>query len=268
MSRLDTGPTPADLADVYDGLAEGWDADARQVYGPLARTLVASSPISLRGRLVLDAGSGTGAVAAAAAAAGAQVIAADRAEGMLAHQGTRRWPVVVTDARALSIAGATFDAALSGFLVNHLEPVAALVELARVVRPGGAVVATTWAAGTDVVKAAVDAVISAHGWVRPAWYQAMRAEVDRITGVAEGLAAAAEEARLSDVVASVQHPDLGVRDAAVLVAYRLSLPHVAPWVAGLGRTARATVTNAACAAVAPHIEAWRPAVIVLTGRVS
>ena len=38
----------------YDGLAREWDAPAGVVYRPLARSLVAASPVALAGCLVLD----------------------------------------------------------------------------------------------------------------------------------------------------------------------------------------------------------------------
>jgi len=149
------------------------------VYRPLARALVAASPVALGGRLVLDVGSGTGAVAEAAAASGARVVVADRTVSMVAYQGTERWPAVAADALRLPFVDGAFDATLAGFLLNHLAPAPALAELARVVRPGGAVLASTWAAERpDPVKTAIDAVITAWGWVAPAWYQAMKTEVE------------------------------------------------------------------------------------------
>ena len=38
----------------YDGLTREWDAPAGVVYRPLARSLVAASPVALAGCLVLD----------------------------------------------------------------------------------------------------------------------------------------------------------------------------------------------------------------------
>jgi predicted methyltransferase len=86
------GPAPTAVA-AYDGLATQWQKGAANVYGPLATALVAASPVPLRGRLVLDSGSGTGAVARAATASGALVVAAERSLTMLNHQHANRGPV-------------------------------------------------------------------------------------------------------------------------------------------------------------------------------
>ena len=48
------------VAEGYRGAGSAWAADAALVYRPLARHLVAASPTSLNGALVLDAGAGTG----------------------------------------------------------------------------------------------------------------------------------------------------------------------------------------------------------------
>lgn len=257
------------VANAYDGLAAGWDTGAGHMYRPLARVLVAASPVSLAGGLVLDVGSGTGAVAEAAVASGARVVAADRTTSMVAYQRTRPWPGVVADALALPFRDGAFDAAVAGFLLNHLAPAPVLAELARAVRPDGAVLASTWAAEKpDPVKTAIDAVIASWGWVAPAWHQAMKTELESISGTPEGLAAAADEVGLVEVSACVHREDLGVREPGAVVAYRLAMPHIAPWVAELDGPARAEVTRQAFAAVAPHVEAWRPAVILLAGRVA
>ncbi|MDQ6696953.1 MAG: class I SAM-dependent methyltransferase [Actinomycetota bacterium] len=257
-----------DVATAYDGLAHRWDIGAGHVYRPLARALVAASPIPIDGRLVLDAGSGTGAIAEAAAGRGARIVAADRAASMVAYQGTQRWPGIAADVLALPFRGGAFDVAFAGFLLNHLAPDRSLAELARVVRPGGAVLASTWAVGEpDPVKASIDAVITSSGWIPPAWYRALKTEVDPVAGDPEALAAAAEHASLTEVRATICREDLKVRDPGLAVAYRLSMPHIAPWLSSLQESAAAQVTGEAMAAVTPHLRCWRPAVIVLVGRV-
>jgi demethylmenaquinone methyltransferase/2-methoxy-6-polyprenyl-1,4-benzoquinol methylase len=157
------------VASAYDHLARAWDEGAGLVYRPLARLLVRSSPAGLAGWTVLDAGSGTGAVAQAATAVGASVVVLDRSPGMLSFDGGGGWPAVKGDALDLPFGDGVFDGALAGFLINHFPPASGLAELARVVQPGGVVLATTWAGGdVDPVKAAVDSCsFRLVGWRRP-----------------------------------------------------------------------------------------------------
>jgi len=252
---------------VYDDVAGSWARSATRVYGPLAEQLVASSPLPLDGRQALDVGSGTGAVARAAAAAGALVVAVDRSRGMAAHQGSRPWPVAVGDVLALPFSTGSVDVALAGFLVNHLPPELALREMARTVRPGGAVLVTAWVRGTDPVKAAIDGVLSSHGWTAPSWYRTMKAEVEPISGDPDRLEAAAVLAGLVEVHADVRLVDLGTRDPRVVVAYRLCAPQIAPWVASLVPASRLAVTDELVDAVSPLVARWRPGVVFANGRV-
>lgn len=257
------------MTTAYDGLAAGWEDQAGRVYRPLAEALVCAAPLPLAGRRVLDAGSGTGLVAAAAKRRGARVVVVDQAIGMLQFQGGRQGPGAAADVLALPFRAGSFDIALAGFVINHVVPSTGLARLAHVVRPGGAVVASTWVRDVpDAVKVAVDRVVAEWGWRPPAWYLAMKNELDPVSGSAERLSAAAREAGLVDVRVSAAAHDLGMLKPGDAVAYRLALPQLAAWAVGLNESARATLFQAACEAVAPHIAAWRPAMILLTGFVT
>jgi SAM-dependent methyltransferase len=249
-----------------DTVAAGWAGGAGVVYGPLAEALLAACPVPLGGARVLDAGSGTGAVAMLAAAAGATVTAADLSRSMLAARGTKRWPAVVADVLALPFFEKAFDVAVAAFLINHLDPEVALRSLRRAVRPGGAVVASTWAMGADSVKTAVDAVLAAYGWRPPAWYQAMKSVLDPVSGDPGRLAEAARHAGLVDVAVWVHAESLGVHDPRAVVAYRLATPQVAWWAESLDDAARRRVVDAAASAVAPRLAQWRPAAVFVRGR--
>lgn len=256
------------MTTAYNGLAHEWDAAAGVVYRPLARSLVAASPVPLAGRLVLDIGSGTGAVAQAAAARGARVVAIDRSTEMVSYRSGQGWPVIVADVLALPLRDGVFDAAVAGFLLNHLPPGPALAELVRVVRPGGVVLASTWAGGQrDSAKAAIDAVVASWGWVPPAWYQAMREQVKQVSGNPERLTVTARQAGLAFVRAWVHRENLGLLSSHAVVAYRLATPHIAPWVGTLDPPARAELVRQALVAVQPHAPGWRPAAVLLAGRV-
>lgn len=259
-------PPAAAPVSAYDDTAASWDADATRVYGPLAVALVGSCPLPLDGLRVLDVGSGTGAVAAALSAAGARPVAIDRSPGMAAHQ-SGRWPVAVGDVVALPFRTGSFDAALAGFLLNHLAPEPALRELARILRPGGVAGATTWAAGpADPVKRVIDDRLRSLGWVPPDWYLTMKADILPTSGDAPRLAAAAERAGLVDVEATVRAVDVGLRDPGTVVGYRFGTAHVAPWVATLPPAVRARLVDELSDAVAPLVAGWQPAVVFTFGR--
>jgi SAM-dependent methyltransferase len=252
----------------YDGVAASWDGAAGLVYEPLALSLVQSSPVDLAGKLVLDLGSGTGAVARAVAAKGARVVVADCSVEMVVRGYARGSVAIVADAMALPVRDRCVDAVMAGFLLNHLPPAAALGEMARIVRAGGTLVTSTWASvRSDPVKAAMADVLSSWGWLPPAWYETMKAEVEPISSVPHRLEHAAQQAGLVDVQATVLEADLGALDPGTVVAYRLAMPQIAPWVAGLGEPAASRLVRQLCTAVSPHVPGWRPAVIHLTSRV-
>jgi SAM-dependent methyltransferase len=104
------------------------------------------------GRAVLDVACGPGIVTAAAAATGARVTGVDFSEPMLAVA-RERHPALqfrYADAESLPLADAGYDAVVSNFGIHHVpRPALALREAHRVLRPGGALAFTIWAAPTD-----------------------------------------------------------------------------------------------------------------------
>ncbi len=105
-----------------------------------------------RGSDVLDVGCGTGALSEAAWRLGARtVLGIDASEGFVAHAAAtvaRGHPEVrfeSGDAMHLRFAPATFDAVVSGLVLNFLPDAArAVSEWSRVARPGGTVAAFVW----------------------------------------------------------------------------------------------------------------------------
>jgi len=97
----------------------------------------------VRGLDAVDVGCGTGRHALWLAEAGAEVTALDFSEGMLeqarAKPGAERVRFLRHDLHeALPFPAERFDRAVSGLAIDHLtDPVALLIELARVLRPGG-----------------------------------------------------------------------------------------------------------------------------------
>ena len=134
--------------DAYDeisrGIADSIDHAVRRL---------APSP----GERVLDVATGTGWTARSVARSGAIVSGVDLGVDLVAaaHNRTRAQGLNVDyrvgDAEALAYDDATFDAAISTYGVMFASrPEAAAAELARVTRPGGRLVLTTWRPDSSV----------------------------------------------------------------------------------------------------------------------
>ena len=99
----------------------------------------------------LDVGCGTGALSSAiiALAEPRELAGLDPAAGFVvyarAHLTDDRARFAVGDARDIPFASGAFDAVVSGLMLNFVpQPLDAVVEMARVARPGGVVAAYVW----------------------------------------------------------------------------------------------------------------------------
>ncbi|GIE82432.1 hypothetical protein Aph02nite_83820 [Actinoplanes philippinensis] len=123
------------------------------------------------GDRILDVGTGPGTVAALAHARGARVTAVD-AEPSMVEAARRRVPEAdVREALLprLPFTDGTFDAAVANFVLNHVgDPLAAVRELRRVVRPGGRIAVTIWPYPQPPAQQLWTAVFDAAGVERPA----------------------------------------------------------------------------------------------------
>lgn len=237
------------LAAAYSATGGAWERGPARVYDRLAEVLIGSAPVPLTGQRVLDVGAGTGAASRAALAAGAaEAVAVDAAFGMLAHQASARPAAVVGDVLALPFATSAFGATVAAFSLNHLtSPAAGLREMARVTRPGGAILAATYAADdTHPLKEAVKEALAARGWVPEPWFTALGANALPLLATAERCADAATAAGLVAHVGAVRvtFPELDPRD---LVAWRLGLAQHAPFVATLSEEERDAILDDALA---------------------
>jgi SAM-dependent methyltransferase len=238
--------TPTTIADAYSQTGAAWQAGPGAIYDRLATVLVDCGPDELRGRLVLDLGAGTGAASRAIAAVGGNPIAVDAAYGMLAADRTRRPAAVVGDAYALPLRRHTVDAVVAAFSLNHLEdPVAGLREAARVIRPGGALLASAYAEDdTHPAKDAAETAAREHGWEAPAWYPNMKSLAVPKLATAERARAALVDAGLEGDARAlrVAFPELGPDQ---LLAWRFGMAQLAPFVATLTADARAAMVRRA-----------------------
>lgn len=251
----------------YETAAAGWADGAEIAYGPMADALLASAP-DVSDRVVLDLGAGTGAVSRRLVAAGARAVAVDASWSMLAHDASSRPPGVVGDIGHLPLRDDAVDGAAAAFVLNHVaDPVAALVEMRRVVRPGGFVVASVFSvADRPPAKAAVDGALAAAGWEPPEWYRFLKS-VDAQLGSVATMRAAAEAAGLDHVDVVERRVATGVTDPRAIVRYRLSQPHLAGFVAGLDPATRQRVIDECVAAVAATGEPLDPGVVLLAASV-
>jgi len=138
----------------YDTIAGRYD----DVWGPRFETvakLVWRSVAPTNGASILDVGTGTGILPHALAERAADLAIAtglDRSMGMLevARSRTPSLRAVAGDALSLPFRNAAFDVATASFVMSHLVGYqAALLEIRRVLKPGGVVAMTSWAAGED-----------------------------------------------------------------------------------------------------------------------
>lgn len=120
-----------------------------------------------QGMQALDLACGPGLVAGAARLRGAMPTGLDFAAAMIGLACTAHPEIRFEegDAEALPFADASFDAVVSNFGIHHVpDPVRALSEARRVLRPDGRMAFTSWAAPAENIawKLLFDA-ISAHG---------------------------------------------------------------------------------------------------------
>jgi SAM-dependent methyltransferase len=120
----------------------------------LGRGLLPNLPLS-HARAVLDIGAGVGALLPAIreAAPRAFVAGVDAAEGMI-RRASRSFGRAVMDAGRLAIRDASVDAAVMPFMLFFLpDPSRGLREAHRILRPGGGLGVSTWAAGANDFRA-------------------------------------------------------------------------------------------------------------------
>ena len=146
MSRADLTKAPAEVAAMFDDVAERYDITNDVL--ALGRTRVWRRAVvdavdPKPGQFILDLAAGTGTSSVPFARAGATVVPTDFSLGML-QVGRRRQPrlpFVAGDGMHLPFRTGVFDAATISFgLRNIHDRAVGLAELRRVVRPGGRLV--------------------------------------------------------------------------------------------------------------------------------
>lgn len=225
--------------------AEVQEAMVRPVY---LAVLEALDPAP--GQRLLDMGCGSGMFASLAAAAGMAVAGIDAAPQLLAIAEARvpGGDFRKSDLETLPFANASFDL-VTGFNAFQFaaSPARAVVEAARVVRPGGAVVVVTWGEPHKMPAAAVITALRPLLPPPPPNAPGPFALSDEaaLTGFAE--AAGLEPAQVFDVASPFTYPDLatalrGLNSSGVAAA-------------AMERAGEEAVREAHAAALAPFAQA-------------
>lgn len=151
--------TDPQLADCYDRAAKNWNRSIERLgipgsYQAMLQLVLASQKTKNRsGTLnVLDCGIGTGALSVALARTLPEPFSlegVDLSAEMLRHAGSNLAAhkidakLAQADVRALPFTDGTFDLVMAGHLPEHLSnPVSAMKEIARVLKPGGILIAS------------------------------------------------------------------------------------------------------------------------------
>jgi SAM-dependent methyltransferase len=140
----------ARLAQNYSGAADGYAEFWSPVICPVGRRLLAALPFD-RACRILDAGTGTGALIPdiRERAPLAPIVGVDRSFGMLVRAVRAGVSLAMMDAARLGLRTDAFDVAVMAFVLFHIpEPLTALAELRRVLRPRGVLGIVTWAEET------------------------------------------------------------------------------------------------------------------------
>jgi len=216
MPRATLDKRPADVARMFDAVAERYDAmNAVMTFGQERRwrRVVTRAVAAAPGMRVLDLAAGTGASSTPFADAGAMTVACDFSAGMLA-EGQRRHPqltFVAGDALRLPFGDGVFDATTISFGLRNVAGVgSALAELARVTRPGGRLVVLETATPPAATLRAAHGVYVDHVLPRVARLFASDPEAYRY--LAESAGAWLSQPELADAIRGAGWRQVGWQD--------------------------------------------------------
>lgn len=157
VNRADMEKRPDEVSGMFSDVARGYDRtnDILSVGNAVLWRIATVKAIDPKpGERILDVAAGTGTSSAAIAKSGATVVAVDFSAGMI-EEGRRRQPgieFIEADAERLPFGDDEFDAVTISFgLRNIANPLVALGEMYRVLKPGGRLVVTEFSHPSNAV---------------------------------------------------------------------------------------------------------------------
>ena len=249
----DLTPRPT-IADVYNHGASVYAQYWGPALHPHARDLAASvaPPQAGQGRTVIDVATGAGTLLpvlrpiAGDSTAGGRLVALDYSAGMLALADPTV-PRIQADAAALPLADACADVAVYAFVLFLLpDAQAAVTEAARVLRPGGWLLAATWGSQLDMAAdlVVVEEIDAAGAPPFPALPRS-----DELTDSPDRMRALLEGAGFTDVSTTARPLDARF-DAASVLAMRIGSGSIGWRYMRLSRESQARVRERAAARLA------------------
>ncbi len=139
---------PVSSKDFFDRVAQDWDEMREGYYSDEVRVGALAAAAVINGKIVADIGAGTGFISQGLVQEGLRIIAVDQSEAILDEMKRKFADITTIDYRVgnaqdLPIPDETVDYAFANMCLHHVEsPPDAIVEMTRILRPGGRLVIT------------------------------------------------------------------------------------------------------------------------------